>query len=112
MCLQDISDAHLCDAPLCSPCYNLTDGVCNGHDDKAMHFIKGQMHDLVRTLETYAEMLDKLSVCCEGRGRNDGCGFKGGLSGGACPQCGGMLLSTAANETAATLVKKWSDETC
>lgn len=35
------------------------------------------------------------ACACIGRGKNDGCGFLGGKSGGVCPDCGGMLLSKA-----------------
>jgi hypothetical protein len=53
------------------------------------------------------EYKNNLKVRCVGRGsENDGCGYKGGISGGVCPICGGMLLSEKVIEEAKELVKK------
>jgi hypothetical protein len=49
-------------------------------------------------------------VRCVGRGCADGCGYKGGKSGYACPECGGMLLSKSARKEAIKLAANWSTE--
>lgn len=46
-------------------------------------------------------------VRCVGRGAADGCGYKGGQSGYACPKCGGMLLSKPARTDAIRLAATW-----
>jgi len=49
-------------------------------------------------------------VRCVGRGAADGCGYKGGQSGYACPKCGGMLLSKPARTDAIRLAATWLNE--
>jgi hypothetical protein len=50
--------------------------------------------------------LDRL-VLCIGRHANDGCGYKGGNSGGTCPECGGMLLSQKSINVADQAAREW-----
>jgi len=53
----------------------------------------------------------KIDVKCIGRGNpGDGCGYKGGISGGTCPECNGMLLSRKAIETAEKMEKIWEEQ--
>ena len=53
----------------------------------------------------------KWDVLCIGAGREgDGCGQKGGSSGGTCPKCGGMMLGPQAIKQAEDLQKRWLHE--
>ena len=45
------------------------------------------------------------TAMCVGGGVSSGCGCIGGVSGGTCPECGGMLLSDEASAEAAGLAQ-------
>lgn len=49
----------------------------------------------------------QLLALCIGRRANDGCGYRGGSSGGTCPECGGMLLSQKAINIADEAAREW-----
>lgn len=54
----------------------------------------------------------RIGVRCVGDGSSgNGCGYCGGLGGGICPTCGGMLLSKSGRKNAERLQKQWIQQT-
>lgn len=53
----------------------------------------------------------RVGVHCIGDGKaGAGCGYRGGVGGGCCPSCGGMLLSVGGRNQADRLRRQWEVE--
>ena len=53
----------------------------------------------------------RIDVKCVGNGEEGaGCGYRGGVGGDTCPQCGGMLLSKGGRDLADQLIERLRKE--